>query len=72
MQSYIREGEVKTLEGRVVKEKWGKRERGVRSMAEFKSEGLSQLFLSFGANGKNREFCSRVAESHIAFISWRL
>lgn len=45
------EGEVKTLEGRAVKEKWG--ERGVWSMAEFKSEGLSQLFLSLGANGKN-------------------
>ena len=57
MQSYIRDGEVKTLEGResgkrkVERER--KRERGVRSMAEFKFEGLSQLFLSLGANGKN-------------------
>lgn len=56
MQSYIREGEVKTLEGRAVKEKQGGRR--VRSMAEFKFEGLSQMFLSLGANGKNREFCS--------------
>lgn len=48
--TYIKEGKVKALR---TESGHRHREREVRSMVEFKVEGLSQLFLSPCANGKN-------------------
>lgn len=50
--SYIKEGKVKALRTESG-HRHREREREVRSMVEFKVEGLSQLFLSPCANGKN-------------------
>lgn len=70
VQSYISKREVKTL-GAVG---LGWRECGVWNVAPLRFKSLSQLFLSFSANGKKKEkkICSHVVESHTAFISWRL